>query len=262
MRIPVAANLALCVLLTACLRPQSRPAPQMDKTPTQPNEIRFVYDPPTWRHRAVGKKYWPVVTALRGWLEEMVALSKPLTVRASECDRIAFYDPNIQTIVLCYGFLSDLETDSQMAESSDFAEGALKFILLHELGHALIDLLDLPVIGGEEDAADRFAITFMGQSANLARWMPGAANFFQQRPSNPKRSASFAGVHPVSEQRFYTILCGFAGGQPQVFEQMVAPDVLPTGRHQRCAEEYDQAKRAWNELLRPHSRVQGGVTFF
>ena len=32
---------------------------------------------------------------------------------------------------------------------------------MHEMGHALIDLYDLPVLGKEEDAADSVATVFL-----------------------------------------------------------------------------------------------------
>jgi hypothetical protein len=38
-----------------------------------------------------------------------------------------------------------------------FMLGTLRFVLLHELGHGFVDLYNMPVLGREEDAADRFA---------------------------------------------------------------------------------------------------------
>src|SRR5689334_22528436 len=42
-----------------------------------------------------------------------------------------------------------------------FVAGNMLFVVLHELGHALISDLGLPVLGREEDAADAFASVAM-----------------------------------------------------------------------------------------------------
>jgi len=50
-------------------------------------------------------------------------------------------------------------TDSPLTVSALFRylEGATIAVLLHEIGHAMIDVYDLPIVASEEDAADEFA---------------------------------------------------------------------------------------------------------
>src|SRR5688500_14135049 len=52
-------------------------------------------------------------------------------------------------------------TAEERQEADLFVLGNTVFILYHELGHALIDLLNLPVLGREEDAADNLASVMM-----------------------------------------------------------------------------------------------------
>ncbi|HYI71139.1 MAG TPA: DUF4344 domain-containing metallopeptidase, partial [Skermanella sp.] len=52
-------------------------------------------------------------------------------------------------------------TQEQREEADLFVLGNTVFILYHELGHALIDQLGLPVLGHEEDAADNLASIMM-----------------------------------------------------------------------------------------------------
>src|SRR4051812_6372549 len=52
-------------------------------------------------------------------------------------------------------------TAEEREEADLFVLGNTVFILYHELGHALIDLLGLPVLGHEEDAADNLASIMM-----------------------------------------------------------------------------------------------------
>jgi hypothetical protein len=49
----------------------------------------------------------------------------------------------------------------QTEEAQLFILGNTVFTLHHELGHALIDQLDLPVLGREEDAVDHLATIMM-----------------------------------------------------------------------------------------------------
>jgi hypothetical protein len=60
-------------------------------------------------------------------------------------------------------------------DAASFVEGNLYFLGYHELGHALVSELDLPVVGREEDAVDRLAIWMMtpeeGEGTHLFfRW--------------------------------------------------------------------------------------------
>jgi hypothetical protein len=54
--------------------------------------------------------------------------------------------------------LADL-THQQRVELVEFVTGNMLFALLHEMGHAHIQEMGLPVIGREEDGADSYAIT-------------------------------------------------------------------------------------------------------
>ncbi|MEK9752119.1 MAG: DUF4344 domain-containing metallopeptidase, partial [Rhodospirillaceae bacterium] len=48
-------------------------------------------------------------------------------------------------------------TPEERHQSRTFVTGNVVFTLLHEAGHALIHMLDLPTLGREEDAADNLA---------------------------------------------------------------------------------------------------------
>src|SRR5436853_4994275 len=54
--------------------------------------------------------------------------------------------------------LKDL-TPQQRKDLIEFVTGNMLFALLHELGHAHIQEMGLPVLGREEDAADAYAVT-------------------------------------------------------------------------------------------------------
>ncbi|HYR27642.1 MAG TPA: DUF4344 domain-containing metallopeptidase, partial [Thermoanaerobaculia bacterium] len=97
-------------------------------------------------------------------LNRGLVLPHDIDVRVQECGEVnAFYDPNNKRMTLCYelfdhlmgSFASDEELDEEEAGSK--AVAALVFMFYHELGHALIDVYNLPVTGREEDAVDQLA---------------------------------------------------------------------------------------------------------
>ncbi len=68
-----------------------------------------------------------------------------------------------RTIKICYEWMDETETRApQKVSPEGFTRqeaivGGFVGVLLHEVGHAVNDLLNLPVLGREEDSADQIA---------------------------------------------------------------------------------------------------------
>ena len=75
----------------------------------------------------------------------------------------AFYRPGEKAIVVCYEFADatlragDALYGDDPDVTGEFAYNVLDGIMMHEVGHALIDVYDLPTTGMEEDVVDQFA---------------------------------------------------------------------------------------------------------
>ena len=216
--------------------------------------------------------YWNMYTSLRDsrMLEQLAAelnrgLSLPSTVTLAteSCGQPnAFYNPQYHRISLCYELLVDLAARFAGHSNQDtLVAGAFTFVFFHELGHALIDVLDLPTTGREEDAVDQLSVLMLlesddhefGESATAA-----AASWFLRRTGTQGFTASdYADEHGLGPQRFYNILCWIYGHDVARHASLVTQGHLPAQRARRCASEYHQIRSSWERLLQPYERPSG-----
>ena len=92
---------------------------------------------------------------------------RPLTVKVEECDGDinAWYLDD--AITVCYEYVAWVvsnapkETTPGGITPLDALLGPLFDVFLHEFGHALFDLFDVPLFGREEDAADQVSAYIM-----------------------------------------------------------------------------------------------------
>lgn len=150
-------------------------------------------------------------------------------------------------------------TQEQREEADLFVLGNTVFILYHELGHALIDQLGLPVLGHEEDAADNLASIMMIPEqadpmmdeliiAAADGWYLG--NIWQREAGNTE--PAWWGEHALDMQRFYSVVCLMYGSDPAGFSDLAASVSLPADRRTTCPADYAQARAGWTRLLAPH----------
>lgn len=197
-------------------------------------------------------------------LNRGLVLRHDITVRLQDCGEVnAYYDPNSRTINLCYELFDDLLTsftDEEVSEEEDEsgakAVAALVFVFYHELGHALIDVYDLPVTGREEDAVDQLATVLLlesweGEDSELA--ILSSAEWFGVGETEGT-DEEMADEHSLSEQRYYNLVCWIYGSDPEYFSEVADDWGLPPARAEQCSSEYARMSSAWNTLLGPHMR--------
>ena len=107
------------------------------------------------------------------------------------------------------------------------------FVFYHELGHALIDVLQLPVVGKEEDAVDQFSaiILLNSEAQDLAeKTILNAADWFGIKPKIPAWDE-----HAPNDVRFYYLVCLVYGSDSQKYQALTK--ILPSDRANRCSRE-------------------------
>ena len=196
------------------------------------------------------------------WLNANYRLPYDVAILGAECGVVnAFYSPAQKAIIMCYE-LVDAALDAgydlyggDPATAEDFAYNVLDGILLHETGHALVDIYDLPVTGLEEDAVDQFSALIQSRTygdydphyeagrimmLDMADWW----DYYSQG-----EPLYYWDVHSLSIQRFYNIACYAYGADPEYNADLVHGDYLPESRAATCPAEYERMSSSWDRLL-------------
>lgn len=156
-----------------------------------------------------------------------IRLPKPLLIKFVGCDGTsnAWYEPTDGTVTFCYEYVAALDHGSSGAVvhgiPADVAwEGGVVFVLIHETAHALFDLLKVPILGREEDAADNVgAFLLLHAGEGIARRVLGGAAWMYLHDAKGRMpdESDFADVHGLDSQRFYNVLCMASGSNPASF---------------------------------------------
>lgn len=195
----------------------------------------------------------------------------------SECGEFgAFYRPDAGDIVLCYETLQALyergrEQQNAGGLGSDYPlryiRANVRFIVLHETGHALIDMLDLPVTGRQEDAVDQLAAILMLHFAGadetpeqVIENLRMAADWMLSLSTGAYDLDAYADEHALGEQRYFNLQCLIYGTDPINYAGIVDAGDLTPARAKSCPRETRIVGRAWLRLLLPHLAPRYALT--
>jgi len=206
-----------------------------------------------------------VIEGIADNLNAMVTIPKVVTVTYGECGEVnAFYMPDKQVMVICYElvdhfyeiFKPDAKNDEEL---DDAVSGAIDFVTYHELGHALTHILDLPITGKEEDAADQLSTYLLadGTDAGEKSVLDGARWMLLEDEQNDTDidKLPFWDEHSLDKQRFYNLACWLYGHNPDQYANLVEDGSLPKARADRCPAEYEQLSKSWERLLKGHLKT-------
>lgn len=211
-------------------------------------------------------------------LNKEIVIPRLVWVTLAECGMVnAFYHPAEGRITMCWelweNFLEAFKPFVPQYIPQDqlnkMVVGAWTFVFFHELGHALVDILELPVTGKEEDAVDQLSTVLLASGGNdMPDLALSAAYWFRFSKAHQRdpfaywltnvlsaaigNSQTYADEHSLDEQRFYNVLCWLYGSHPERFVAFVDNGTLPKARAERCSWEYVRIKRSWGTLLGPH----------
>lgn len=151
------------------------------------------------------------------------------------------------------------------ADTADFVTGNAFHILLHEIGHLLIDQLDLPVLGQEEDAADNYA------TLTLIEWDTGLADqaladtaysWFLRHDDTADHDGDegeFFSEHDLDVQRAYRVICHLVGVDEQAFGPLATDLGVYPDETESCDYSADLSAKSWAQVLFPYAPGRVGI---
>lgn len=207
-----------------------------------------------------GIKRTKILEAIASDINGYLALPEDLYITFDECQSSnAFYDEKNKKVTICYEMVSYLyelfKTKTQNpAQLREMVINTTLFIFYHEMGHALIDLMDLPVTGKEEDTVDNFSIFLLadGSRKGSLAVLDGAIAFYLMGESEkniPLKNLELWDEHSLDHQRFYHIICMLYGSNPTQNSALIRRKMLPMSMTNRCMEDYQKIKKGWLKVL-------------
>jgi Putative metallopeptidase len=142
----------------------------------------------------------------------------------------------------------------------EFVLGNMLFVVTHEIGHAVIGEMEMPVLGREEDAADAFAIyaaLWFGDDFSYRILVQATQGWFlsDQKDRKEGEKLAFYGAHGIDVQRAYQVVCFMVGSDPAKFKELADKTKLPEDRRATCKRDYGNAAWSWEKMLKPHFRA-------
>ena len=259
------ANKVAIVLIAVCVALLSTQAVAKKAPVLKPNRVDISYvQPPNPAHQQLYEllKERRVLERFRAYLSPL-RLPTKLTLKADGCEgeSNAWYEESDHTVTVCYEYLDDVlknapeSTTPAGVTRQDTIVGPAVEVFLHEVGHAIFNLLKVPILGREEDAADQVAdYLILHLDDDISRQVVSGVGYMyaHEMQSQTPGLQQFANVHGLSAQRFYNLLCMAYGKDPKLFGDVVERGYLPESRAETCEDEYKQVDYAFRKLIYPY----------
>jgi hypothetical protein len=190
-------------------------------------------------------------------------LPTDLTIKITGCDGVSNAWYHRPEITICYEYLDDIrrsipnETTPAGVTPTDALVGQFFYVVAHEFGHAVFDMLRLPSFGNSEDIADQFSTYIMLHfgKTDAKRLIAGAAYSYKSVLASTTAFVplkAFSDIHGLPAQRLFNLLCLAYGADPETFAEIVEDKFLPPSRAGGCRWEYGQVAFAFQHIVGPH----------
>jgi Putative metallopeptidase len=152
-------------------------------------------------------------------------------------------------------------SDQKREDVVSFIAGNMLFVLLHELGHAAMQEMKLPILGREEDQADNLAtmrLIGVGNQVSHRVLVEATRGWFlsDRRDRKEGEPLVYYDQHGLDKQRAYNITCLVYGSDPTHMADLAKETKLPEDRQASCAsQDYPRISSSWEAVLKPHLRA-------
>ncbi len=150
-------------------------------------------------------------------------------------------------------------SDKKRQQLTEFVVGNMFFVFLHEMSHALVHEMELPVLGRDEDAADAFAsLTMLKVGTRLSHRVLVEASkawfLMNERDQRQGIQPTAYDAHGLDAQRAYQIVCLMVGSDKEQFKDLADETHLPDDRQESCQDDYRRAAWSWEKVLQSRLR--------
>lgn len=183
-------------------------------------------------------------------LDQQVALPEDVAIHVRSCTSGTGYDPQERTIEICLEEVQetrDLLRDTGADEPGATERGILLETVMHEAGHALIDVLDLRFTGREEDVADQFSAFVLTRDEQGADALEAVAYGYEV--SAAAYEAEPSDEHTSDAQRAVNFQCWVHGAELRDSDHLIDDSALTRERADYCPEELADLRAGWTALL-------------
>jgi hypothetical protein len=255
---------AALLLALAALAPLTASA--LDRAALKPDRLRLEYiapQNPAHEHIYNRLREQRVLERLAEFAAPFL-LPRDVLMKVEGCDGTvnAFYEDG--EIKICYEYLEFIYQNTPREpvagglRPEDAVVGPMVDLVLHEFGHALFDLLKIPLLGREEDAADLFSVYVqLRVGRDEARALILGIAFLGRKEIEESMAKSlelkdFAKEHGLPAQRYFNVLCLAYGFDRELFRDAVTHWHLPEARGENCEDEYETFDHAYRTLIEPY----------
>ena len=189
-------------------------------------------------------------------------LPRRIMIKTEGCDGVVNSYFRVDTITVCYEYLDYMRKHTpkmvrQGLTPHDALIGPTLDVFMHEWGHGIVRVLDIPFFAKEEDVADSLAtLILLSFAKDDARRLILGASFFgdaevKEEHGNAPELSSIADSHSLPAQRYYNRWCLAYGYDKELFADAIAIGMLPPNRVRWCRWEWDTNKEAFDRLIKP-----------
>lgn len=147
-----------------------------------------------------------------------------------------------------------------MTEREEYIVGNAYHVLMHEMGHLIIDQLRLAILGQEEDAADNFAtISLIDEDTAFADIaLANTAHFwFVLSDEDNSDASNYFAEHDLDIQRAYRIVCHLVGVDPDAFDYLAKAAELSEENYDTCGDNFEKTADSWFSTLEVYKPSEG-----
>jgi hypothetical protein len=200
-------------------------------------------------------------------LEELQDFLSPLRLPAdlkittADCGALKSPYRAGQPVRICYELISQIAEAAKKIYPQDASGqavvivGAFMQAALHEVAFAIFDLLQVPVWGRADDAADRLAALIMVELGEDVEKVAiyGTTALFKWSADSAKTwtGSSFADTASPDAQRYYNYLCIAVAADYPNFGGFIEKGTIPAARAADCLHEYEQVRAAFDLRIMP-----------